>query len=841
MKRNLPQLAIMCLASLTLNAAAATRYVDLNSPSPAPPHTSWASAARNIQDALDIAGTGDLVLVTNGVYATGGSVVTGPVTNRVAITKALTVRSVNGPSVTLIQGKHDTGDGNRARCAYLASGAILVGFTLTNGSAMTGDLAIDHVSGGGVRCADYSAVVSNCVLIANNAGMGGGAFGGTLVGCLLANNHGYYGGGAFQSVLNNCTVSGNTADYLFGGGGAGQSTLTNCIVYGNSPSNHSDSILSFCCTSPQPDTGEGNFTNNPAFADEGSANFRLQTNSPCINAGKIQHAPSGVDLDGHPRIIGGRVDVGAYESAYFKIPEIYYVDLNSPSPTPPYTNWFTAATNIQDAIDVATNGGLVLVTNGVYATGGKPVSGSLTNRAAIDKWLTLRSVNGPADTVIQGYQLPGSTNGDGAVRCVYLADGALLAGFTIAGGATHIDGDATQTYGGGIWCESRLAVVSNCVVVGNSAHSAGGGVFGGTLTACSVISNRVPAESWWGNGGGAYGSTLSKSTLHGNFAWYGGGANICDLDHCLISANWAWDVGGGADHCTLSRCTMVENIANGGGGTFGGTLNNCLVAKNLANWGGGTVSGSLENCSITGNSADEIGGAYCGLLNNCIVADNTAGSDPNYLFDGEFPGMMNYCCSAPLPTNGIGNFTNTPGFVDFTNGNYHLQADSPCINAGNNAHVTGGVDLDGNARLSGGTVDVGGYEFSSPASVLSYAWAQQYSVPTDGSADYLDTDGDGMNTWAEWRADTVPTNAASALLVRSVIKGGKYNRTLIVIWTSVPTRTYWLERSSDLGAVPPFQVIGTDIPGGEGSTIFSDDQRSSISMQPTFYRVGVQQ
>ncbi len=132
----------------------------------------------------------------------------------------------------------------------------------------------------------------------------------------------------------------------------------------------------------------------------------------------------------------------------------------------------------------------------------------------------------------------------------------------------------------------------------------------------------------------------------------------------------------------------------------------------------------------------------------------------------------------------------------------------------------------------GSQIDVGAYEFQAPGSGEFIGWLQQFALPTDGSADFTDADGDGMNNWQEWIAGIIPTNAASVLLLNpptNAVTG------LQVSWQSVNTRTYYLQRSTNLHA---FTAIQSNLTGSAVTTTFTDT--SATSGGPYFYRIGVQ-
>jgi hypothetical protein len=243
--------ALLCLTFVA--APAATNYVWQDSPNPTPPYADWSTAARTIQDTVDAAQAGDTVLVTNGVYLTGDRVAPGDagldLYTGVVIDKSITLLSVNGPTVTTIDG------GGTNRCAWLGSNAILSGFTLANGyihQTEGGCMFFGERRGAGACCAP-STVISNCVITANRTlgyyncgdihiiGTGGGVDGGILYNCTLTSNSaGRFGGGAYGSTLYNCTLTGNSAG--FHGGGVCESTLHNCTLAGNSVTDYEGSV-----------------------------------------------------------------------------------------------------------------------------------------------------------------------------------------------------------------------------------------------------------------------------------------------------------------------------------------------------------------------------------------------------------------------------------------------------------------------------------------------------------------------------------------------------------------------------------------------------------------------
>lgn len=416
---------------------------------------------------------------------------------------------------------------------------------------------------------------------------------------------------------------------------------------------------------------------------------------------------------------------------------VLYVDVNSTNSTPPYTNWLTAATNIQDAIDIASPGDQILVTNGVYQTGGRVVYGLMANRVAVTKSVTVQSVNGPGVTIIQGFPVIG----DSAVRCAYLTSGATLNGFTLTNGATRASGDYThETYGAGVWCESSSSVISNCVISANHAQYYGGGIYSGTFYNCTIAQNNagdggggaigatlnncvLNANSATAEGGGAFYSTLNNCTLSGNGCYYGGGAEGCTLSNCVLYGNSA-SAGGAADGCTLLNCSISGNSASTGGGVQSSGLSNCALTANVASTGGGANNCTLANCTLTGNSAGAGGGVSGGTLNNCIVYFNSAQTGSNYS-----AATLNYCCTSPLPDSGTNNITLDPKLAEST----HLAAESPCRGAGSSLFVTG-VDIDGEPWANPPSIGCDEYYSGGATGLMSVTFQLPYTKIPAGFA-----------------------------------------------------------------------------------------------------------
>lgn len=279
------------------------------------PYTTWANAATTILAAVTAAAPGEIVLVTNGTYRQGA---------RIDILQNIRVESVNGPYATTIDGNY------LHQCLWLTCGVVR-GFTIRNGASAGTAAGVYMMLDGRVE---------NCLIRGNAAsGNGGGVYlnmGGEVRNCLIVSNSGVRGGGVYLisgGLVGSSTVSGNTATDRGGGvyiSGAGM--VRNSILYHNSAPtvnasnfyNSTGSRYTNCCASPAPTMGPpGNIEGPPGFVDYSAGDLHLSSTSVCVNAGTNDLWMSeGRDLDGHPRILRDRVDIGADE--YVCVPEATY-------------------------------------------------------------------------------------------------------------------------------------------------------------------------------------------------------------------------------------------------------------------------------------------------------------------------------------------------------------------------------------------------------------------------------------------------------------------------------------------------------------------------------------
>ena len=333
-----------------------------------------------------------------------------------------------------------------------------------------------------------------------------------------------------------------------------------------------------------------------------------------------------------------------------------HVWAGSLAPASPYDEWSSAAHSIQEAVNGAADGDRILVTNGVYSTGGKITpGGAVSNRVVAVVAVTIESVSGPEVTMIVG-QGPLGTN---AVRCVYLEGGAVLSGFTLTNGYTRTTGNTwLDRDGGGAYLAD--GILTNCIVRGCQAHSAGGGIEGGAAYDCRI---------------------------RGNVAGGGGGADDCVLTWCTVEKNQATDSGGGLYAGSADNCVIRDNRAGAfGGGAYDARLANSLICDNAADIeGGGVCWNTIENCTIVHNTAPTGGGVSYATVEDSIVYFNISAFHANYDENSTFE----YSCTTPDP-GGYANMTDDPALVDAG----HLSASSPCIGKG----LYGiGTDLDGDS------------------------------------------------------------------------------------------------------------------------------------------------
>ncbi|WP_136061200.1 choice-of-anchor Q domain-containing protein [Pontiella sulfatireligans] len=337
--------------------------------------------------------------------------------------------------------------------------------------------------------------------------------------------------------------------------------------------------------------------------------------------------------------------------------DTHYVDINSTNPIAPYTSWESSTTSIQDAVDIAENGDTVLIGDGTY---------NVTSQIEIRTGLTVRSVNGCDKTIVDA-------NGNCRVFRIIITKTdrtgpVVVEGFTMTGGDAIVKSNAI---GGGITVRGSAPIkIADCIVEANDARWGGGIYFevGTGEHVSAVVENCIIRNNRAKNSGGGVNVALREKAT-----------SEITIQNCNIYSNSAEVDGGGV--CVFVNDKYPEN-----------KVINCTIVWNRALNYGGAKNIDIYNSIIYGNSTPDIGGEQKKLR----------------VFNS---------CSPSIDRSHTGNVGKKPRFVNAKRGDYRLQPDSPCIDAGSNIHTNQATDLDGNPRIMDGdrdgdaVVDMGAYEF----------------------------------------------------------------------------------------------------------------------------------
>ena len=301
--------------------------------------------------------------------------------------------------------------------------------------------------------------------------------------------------------------------------------------------------------------------------------------------------------------------------------------------------------------------------------------------------------------------------------------------------------------GGGIYSTDHAVVVTNSVFTSNTSTQDGGAAY---FNGPATVDNVQFLDNSSGRKSGAVRAmklaTFTNSTFDGNTSYESAGALT------LLAANSLVDACVFTNNSSTTRQFGAVCIYTSGAATIRNSLftNNRTLASDCGDAGAiGIYQGTLnlENSLIYGNSSARFGGGIAlpwsgAVLNatNVTIANNDAavGGNDLYLVDPQTTanfyntivlqtdggdsilssGALNFyntLTSGAIALNsGVDNITYDASkslFKDATSGDYTLAPNSQALDRGNNQYATASVDLAGNARIYGGAVDLGAYEF----------------------------------------------------------------------------------------------------------------------------------